>query len=117
MTLSTKTSESSRSPSLTVTEIFTLPFQSSAGVSINCSPIISAATFTGSSLITLNDKSSPSISVASNVSTNGVSSSVTWTPISGNTGASGTELIVSTKVSSAVRNPSLTDTVILAVPK
>ena len=86
LTVSSKVSESVRNPSLTVTEILTVPFQSCAGISVNWSPDTSVVTFS-LSLSAVNVRMSPSTSSAESVNTNGMSSSVDILINAANTGA------------------------------
>ena len=106
-TVSINVSSSDKDPSLTVTVISMAPFQFSAGVMVNWSPINSAETNSGNALSTLRVSSSSSISPKLMVILNGVSSRVSWLPISESSGASLTgKTVISTAAGSEYSFPS-----------
>ena len=86
LTVKLNISESSKSPSLTVTDIITDPNQLGAGVSISEESAISAVTLS-LSLSAVKLKVSPSASLAEIGIANGTSSNVDVSAIATNTGA------------------------------
>ena len=102
--------------SLTVTEIFTLPFQLSSGVNDNSLPTTEANTFS-LPLTTSKVRKSSSTSLADRVIISWPSSEIEVSANVSNIGASFTELTISSNSSESSNSPSLTTKVMLAIPK
>ena len=109
-TVNTNSSLSLNSPSLTDTCISTLPLKFWNGVKVNNVSSTTTLTSEGLLLTALNVNGSPSTSTADNTTVNGISSSVSWSPINDNSGASFTGTTSTTNVSNATDLPCKSST-------